>query len=639
MAIYYFSTTDGLDTRTSGEAQNSATPWQTITKLNSFMSSMTSGDSVLFKKGDTFQGVGLVLAKSGINFGSYGSGANPIISGFTDLTWTSLGSNLYESQVLSVRPNLVMISGAYRLPARMPKSSYYTYESSAAGSITDNQLTGSWTGATVVVRKNHTIWDKGIATQSGTTLSFTSIYGDGFTNGYGFFLQDHISACTVQGDWAWNTNKIRVFSTTSPTNCKAATVLNTIDSNGFSAVFDGIDVTGSNEVGINVNNVASGGFIFKNGTVSNHGDRGIYIQNSPSSLIENCSISNINAIGAEATNCTDIIFRSNTFTNVGIEGQGIYCEYNGLILYGGNHNALVELNSLSNIGHNGISFYFSNDVTIQKNLLDGFNTVKDDGGGIYSYLGIGNGSYTGIVVDSNIVLNATGAPQARTDTTYIAAYGIYMDNDVANVTISNNVVANGVTCGLYLHSANHITVTNNLFYNNCSATQDRGSQVFFNGDGTPITNIVFTGNIMFAKEVDQYQIQLDYGTDTISSSFTTLNNNYYCHPISESTFVSRTYISGDPTAIDHTFSAWKTYTGKDTTSSQTYRTISATSELRFEYNATNTTVNRSLTDNYKNQAGTLYSGTISLPAYSGAILLFDSVASQITTVNIFSLRG
>ena len=44
---YYFSSSTGDDTRTASQAQNSATPWKTLTKFNSYFSSLADGDSAL----------------------------------------------------------------------------------------------------------------------------------------------------------------------------------------------------------------------------------------------------------------------------------------------------------------------------------------------------------------------------------------------------------------------------------------------------------------------------------------------------------------------------------------------------------------------------------------------------------------
>ena len=83
---YYFSTSDGDDSRTSTEAQNPVKPWKTINKLNSFFATLLPGDQVLFKRGDVFYtSTGITCSKSGalgnmITFGAYGTGAKPIIT-------------------------------------------------------------------------------------------------------------------------------------------------------------------------------------------------------------------------------------------------------------------------------------------------------------------------------------------------------------------------------------------------------------------------------------------------------------------------------------------------------------------------------------------------------------------------------
>ncbi|HEX3384151.1 MAG TPA: hypothetical protein VHS53_03135, partial [Mucilaginibacter sp.] len=99
-ANYYFSSSTGNDSYTAAQAQSQATPWKTIVKLNSYMSSIKPGDSILFKKGDTFtipEGIntgGLLVKVSGtsaqpIVFGSYGSGALPIITLPAITAWTA----------------------------------------------------------------------------------------------------------------------------------------------------------------------------------------------------------------------------------------------------------------------------------------------------------------------------------------------------------------------------------------------------------------------------------------------------------------------------------------------------------------------------------------------------------------------
>src|SRR3954464_16094178 len=102
---YYFSTSDGDDSRSSSQAQNSSTPWKSIDKLNSFFKNLQPGDRVLFKRGDTFYG-SIITAQSGISsapivLSDYGTGTKPVITGLTSVTdWTNLGNGIYESGVL-----------------------------------------------------------------------------------------------------------------------------------------------------------------------------------------------------------------------------------------------------------------------------------------------------------------------------------------------------------------------------------------------------------------------------------------------------------------------------------------------------------------------------------------------------------
>ncbi len=626
---YYFSTSTGDDSRSAAQAQNQATPWKSISKLNSMFGSFVAGDEILFKRGEVFSG-SINITKAGLIFSAYGTDvANPVISGFTDLVWTNIGGNKWESQALSVKPYLVLINDNYTLPSRMPKTGYYNYESSGGTNrITDNQLTGDWNGGEVFVRKNHTIWDKGVITQSGTSITFPNLYGDGFMNGYGYFIQNHVSACTQQNDWAYtsSTKKITLYSTAVPVNCKAAQVASLINDNGYKATVDGIDLTGANEYAVNAINITSGGFIIRNSNVTNSGNQGIYLWNSPNSLVENCTLLNTNSFAVQASTCANVVFRNNTLINTGIEGQGKYAEYVAMEVANSCTNALIEYNTITNTGHNGINIYFSNGVIVRNNYVNTFCKTKDDGGGIYSWLGSGNGTYSGIQILNNIVLNGIAAPQARTDVTYQAAFGIYLDDNVGNVLVSGNTVANCAMAGIYLHSTNNISLINNTSYNNGSSSIDPAgaSQIFLASNSFQINNMTCTGNIFFAKETYQYPFQADYNTNTIASSFVNLNNNYYCHPIKESSYSARTYVSGTPTAIFHTLPGWKSYTGQDAASSYTAKTITSTSELRFEYNPTATSKMVSLGATYIDSKGATYAGSITLAPYSSAVLIYQS---------------
>ena len=95
---YYLSSSSGND---SNSGTSASSPWKTLNKLNSFHN-LQPGDNVLFKRGDTFYG-SITISNSGtsgspITFGAYGSGAKPVITGFTTVSsWTNVGGNIWES--------------------------------------------------------------------------------------------------------------------------------------------------------------------------------------------------------------------------------------------------------------------------------------------------------------------------------------------------------------------------------------------------------------------------------------------------------------------------------------------------------------------------------------------------------------
>ena len=77
---FYFSAS-GNNANSSTQAQNPATPWQTLSQLQSFSGSMAAGDSFLFKCDDKFSGTLNITGKNRLYFGSYGLGGKPLFWG------------------------------------------------------------------------------------------------------------------------------------------------------------------------------------------------------------------------------------------------------------------------------------------------------------------------------------------------------------------------------------------------------------------------------------------------------------------------------------------------------------------------------------------------------------------------------
>ena len=84
------------------------------------------GDSILFNRGDTFYG-SLITSESGtsgkrIVVAAYGSGARPVISGFTAIPgWTSEGNHIYSYTIkCESLTNMVTVNGVNTAMGRYP---------------------------------------------------------------------------------------------------------------------------------------------------------------------------------------------------------------------------------------------------------------------------------------------------------------------------------------------------------------------------------------------------------------------------------------------------------------------------------------------------------------------------------------
>src|SRR5664279_1229619 len=115
-ATNYYISANGND---ANNGTSPGTSWQSLNKLNSFFSSLSPGDNVLLNRGDVFYGSisGNKSETSGspITIGAYGTGANPVVTGFTTVSaWSNLGGNIWEStssvSTLSTC-NIVVING------------------------------------------------------------------------------------------------------------------------------------------------------------------------------------------------------------------------------------------------------------------------------------------------------------------------------------------------------------------------------------------------------------------------------------------------------------------------------------------------------------------------------------------------
>lgn len=500
---------------------SSAAPWKSIAKLNASFSLISAGDSILFRRGDVFYGA-IVVGKSGasgnpIVISAYGTGNKPVITGFVTASgWTSVSGGIYQASFPGAKStlNMVVLNNQPQALGRYPNADaanggYLNYEShSGSTSITDNQLTTStnWVGAEVVIRKKLWVLDRcKVTAHSGGTLTFTNI-GSTYegTNGYGYFFQNDVRTLDKAGEWYFNNGTKRLqmfFGTASPSSysVKAACIDTLLIMSGKNYItVSNVSFDGANANALFINGGTNVSIL--NCDITNAGSYGINVTSTANVLIENCTTNYClsNGICVNSARASNITIRGNSVKNTGtIPGMGISSgnSYKG-ITSTALSNLLIEYNRVDTTGYVGIEFQGSN-VNVRYNVVNYFDFIKDDAGGIYSYAGGTDASpgttYTNRTVSNNIVMNGAGAPNGRNSSSLFVT-GIYMDGRTMNVNILNNTVFNNGKNGIHCNNPNGVTVKGNTSYNNLNAM----SVMRWANIGT-IKNFAVKNNIFYPK--------------------------------------------------------------------------------------------------------------------------------------------
>ena len=357
---YYISFSTGNDAN-NGTSTN--TPWKTISKLNSAFASLQPGDNVLFNRGDVFYG-SIVINKSGtssspITISSYGTGANPVISGFTSISsWTSAGTNLWQANTGSTLSTCNMLSingvntGMGRTPNANATNPYFNIDSynGTSHTVTSSSLTSNWANAQIVIREGYSSESKYlVASQSGTTITYSQInqsLGTPLATGFGFFIQNNLNTLDQQGEWYYNgsSHSITIYSTSSPTGVNVSTVTNLLSDSRFNFILvDGIDFNGANNDAIYLtggNNVT-----IKNSNISFCGGNGLETSGGTPDSLYNSTVTNVSNAGLFIVS-DNMYIHNNNVTNVGIvHGQSDWSNRcSGIFTASGNKNQDIQYN-------------------------------------------------------------------------------------------------------------------------------------------------------------------------------------------------------------------------------------------------------------------------------------------------------
>ncbi|MBE7177528.1 MAG: right-handed parallel beta-helix repeat-containing protein [Mucilaginibacter polytrichastri] len=585
---YYLSSSGGDDSRSAELAQRAETPWKTINRLNEF-TGLQPGDSVLFKRDEIFFGSLDIRVRGAagrpVVYASYGAGERPVITSLKSITrWRQAGKGIYESpiDISGQSVNTVLINKSAYAVGRFPNSNSsnggYLKVASHTGksAITSPEIpTGSnFTGAEVVIRKNHWIIDRHkISMHSGTVIHYdnnNSVYEA--TDQFGFFIQRHISTLDQFGEWFYDDDKKKLtvfFGNTDPqdTHVSIAVYKNLIRTPQSSGVdmyleFKGITLRGSNESAILFN--SGNHFIVKDCRIEFAGKNGIESNGTAYLTVTDCSIlkSANNGITSVWDNANTVIESNKIDSTSMYPGMLQSGDGNGLAIFCIGKNSRIRKNTITNTGYTGIHFG-GDGVQVLNNLIDGFCMVKDDGSGIYTYTGAENRVFTGRVIANNIVLNGRGAISGS-ENSYPATEGIYLDDNATNVTVTGNTVAHIAGSGLYIHNARNLKIDHNLIY-------DANVQMRLNHDGLgeQISGLSISGNTFFARSAGQNLLKISTIKDDVNN-MARLDSNIYARPLNNSgAYVQVSHnTSAGAVSSDYDLENWKRVSSQDQSSLQ-----------------------------------------------------------------------
>lgn len=644
---YYVSAT-GSD---ANNGTSTATPFQTISKVNGL--TLSAGDNVFFKRGDSFYG-NIIVSNSGtsgnpITYGAYGTGAKPIITGFTSVTsWTNLGSNIWEStsSVSSLSTLKQVVINNVTIPCGATPNrdatypflpNYYAYQSHTGNgqgttTVTSSSLDGTnWTGADIVVRANHWTMDKeSITASSGTTLTYEGqapgTDGAGIVNGWGFFIQNDIRTLDRQNEWYYNpsTKKLSIYSTSAPTGVQ----ITNIDTVFYARTKSYINIDNINFQGANTSNIvlsSSHHCTVTNCDIAYSGETALPANNTSNYLtVDNCYLHDLGSAAIwNNDGGTNWIITNNIITRQGLVSVTRNNDYTYGAINFTSPNALVQYNTIDSTGYEGIHFRGIG-VQVKNNLVENCGFLRDDGGLIYTGF---SGEY-GKVIDGNIVLNSIGNGRGVLGGA-TASNGTYADGLSDRVTITNNTIANIRNSGLFLNNDTAMFVRGNTIFN-CGAGSDftKGNLMVQTYDGSPYAgyqrNNFVTNNIFFQKRAEQYNVffyESSGGANT-AQNFGILDSNIYVKASDNNVVNYRKY---NASSTNLTFSAWQSASTQEA-HGVNYAGNGAidTNNVILVYNPTKIDSVVNLGAIYKDVKGVTYTNTITLSPYRSAILIYDS---------------
>jgi len=606
-----------------------ATAWQTLSKLNSQF--LTSSDTVFFNRGDAFFGR-LNLTRSGtagspVVYTTYGTGADPIITGYITLsTWTNNGGNVYASAAPGIKGyahNLIM-DGAFQYIAQNPNTGFIAFTPVSTTSITTSESSPpNHIGDSVVVKSSRYTLDHALITgQTGSTYTISAVTYSG-VGGVGFKYYNSSKWMDVLGEWVVNTTQDSVYvyfpSGPSGHTVQVSTVDTLVYASGSYIHVINLHFTGGNMY--NLLNPFGSGNVVLDSCLIDYAYTGCDLRAQRdtirNSMVYNCLNNGVMAPTNNITKYSALV--NNQFKNIGLlagMGKTGTGNYEGINLPA--DDFYCYLNDMDSVGYNGLFTSFDS-VYVVKNKINHHCLTLSDGGGIYIWEQNTTAFTHPRVVDSNLVMNGYGNNDGATITVGTMANGIYTDGKSNLVVITNNTLIGNSGPGLYNHGTNMTYKYNRVYDNGLAAML----QSEFSGQ--PITGIVAKYNQLVSPDTSKAVIFFFSPSNDLASFASDIDSNYY--GTTNAVVPFKTQANGGA-VVSQTLSALRTLLSIDAHS--TY----LTGTLSNNVNTGQTYTNRFLSGKYKGLDGVVYNQLLQLEGYSSLPTFLLDVGTVTTTTGV-----
>lgn len=575
---YYFSTTDGNDTRTAAQAQSSSTPWKTMSQANTMFSNGTIliGDILLFERGEKFFGT-FTITKNTITIDAYGIGNDPIFtSEYLIPSWPlSTGiTNVYGATIPTILNTCKMVTKNNGEPLMMGRYPDFNttnggFLNSVAGGFSGTgvsgdistltsdaslgtipwatpTITGNAPTAKICVRSTHWTLDPDIITAVNTTthvISYQATYSSTvYTNSAkgeplgDFFILDDLRTVTTNDEHYFNPNTDALYyysNSGAPSGIRCATLTNAIVMSGRTGItISNIDFQYYNGDAISITNGST--VTVSNCSIKWSGKSGIYNNGSTFLTVTNCNIVNSltngidNNVGTNLTVLNTGIHNTGVWPGMGEGGVGKTC---GVISR--SENALVQYCSITNVGYCGLWSKNFGNLQFKNNLIDSFCRFTDDGAAIY-IVGLGVNALeilpTRYVWDNVIRGHALATSIFGSNGTLSSMHGGYCDNSAGQISWLRNRFDSIGRSAIFFHGASRdVYVSYNTFYH-CGLLMvgdARACLIYVNDDKDSVMKRnVLTNNIVVSSSTS---IRLLYIDNILSTypSWTRIDSNHY----------------------------------------------------------------------------------------------------------------